>query len=152
MHFALLFLNQNWIFFCSSFGNFFLQLFSMFYQKQNVNELIKSFSHDLGKSREQLWFVFYFKRKVMILTCMEVCWEYLCRLQQPSVKDDYSFETSPLIWEPNINLIFSYFNINILYHFISSPSMCKFWAKYLLIYLKFQTRIIWQIHTLHFEN
>ena len=96
--------------------------------------------------------LFFIKRKVMILTCMEVCWEYLCRLQQPSVKDDYSFETSPLIWEPNINLIFSYFNINILYHFISSPSMCKFWAKYLLIYLKFQTRIIWQIHTLNFEN
>ena len=63
------------------------------------------------------------------------------------VKDDYSSETIPLIWEPG-NKISIFLNIQNLDPMLSSPLMCKFWAKYLwavqystaelmLIYLKF---------------
>ena len=85
-------------------------------------------------------------------TCKDICWGSPWRLQLPSVRDDCSFGTTPPIWEPAFRLYGNIFNIISVFRFLSVSSyhppprpcpphpnfaMCKFWAKYPLICLKF---------------
>ena len=128
LHLALLFLNQNCMFFCSSFGNFFLKYW-----------------HKRLKVGTKFMNVF---------TCKDICWVSRCMLQLLSVKDDYSFGTTPPIWEPAFTVweYFQYFisiSVSLRINLSSPPppprpgpphpnfAMCKFWAKYPLICLKF---------------
>ena len=59
------------------------------------------------------------KVSINVFTCKDICWESRCMLQLLSVKDDYSFGTTPPIWEPAFTVweYFQYF-INI------SVSLC----------------------------